>query len=143
MSQFQPRRPDYLEAVKELHDRMPFAKQLGIVLDQIEPGRVAGKVARHLEVMQQHGALHAGAIIGLADQMAGLAAYSLMESGQEIVSVNFSVQLLRPADADVIHAEGWVIKPGRRFTFTGARVYGEKFGEVEDFANLLITMAIR
>ena len=25
MSQFQPRRPDYLEAVKDLHDRMPFA----------------------------------------------------------------------------------------------------------------------
>lgn len=143
MSEFRPGRPDYLEAVRELHDRMPFARQLGIVLNRIEPGRVAGQVARHLEVIQQHGALHAGAIIGLADQMAGLAAYTLMSPGQEIVSVNFSVQMLRPADADIIHAEGWVIKPGERLTFTGARVYGEKSGEVKDFANLLITMAVR
>ena len=47
MSQCQPRRPDYLEAVKELHDRMPFAKQLGIVLDQIESaarGRPSGSL---------------------------------------------------------------------------------------------------
>jgi uncharacterized protein (TIGR00369 family) len=143
MTEFQPGRPDYREAVRELHDRMPFAKQLGMVLDRIEPGRVTGQVARHLELMQQHGALHAGAIIGLADQMAGLAAYTLMSPGQEIVSVNFSVQLLRRADSDIIHAEGWVIKPGERFIFTGARVYGEQAGEVKDFANILITMAVR
>lgn len=142
MANFTPVRPDFLDAVRDLHDRMPFVKQLGIVLDLIEPGRVAGKLARRLELTQQHDALHAGVVIGLADQLAGLAAYSLMREGREIVSVDFSVQLLRPADAQVIYAEGWVIKPGERFIFTAARVFGETDGQFKDFANAQITMAV-
>ncbi len=66
-----------------------------------------------------------------------------MSPGQEILSVNFSVQLLRPADADPIQAEGWVIKPGERISFTGGRVYGVQDGVEKEFANVLITMAIR
>lgn len=143
MGQFEPRRPDYEAAVRELNSRMPFSAFLGIELDRIEPGRVHGRIPRRLDLMQQHGALHAGAVIGLVDQMAGLAAYSLMSPGQEILSVNFSVQLLRPADADPIQAEGWVIKPGERISFTGGRVYGIQDGVEKEFANVLITMAIR
>ncbi len=143
MGKFEPRRPDYEAAVRELNSRMPFSAFLGIELDRIEPGRVCGRIPRRLDLMQQHGALHAGAVIGLVDQMAGLAAYSLMSPGQEILSINFSVQLLRPSDADPVFAEGWVIKPGERLSFTGGRAYGVQNGVERDFANVLITMAIR
>ena len=109
MGQFEPRRPDFEAAVRDLNSRMPFSTFLGIELDRIEPGRVLGRMPRRLDLMQQHGELHAGAVIGLVDQMAGLAAYSLMSPAQEILSVNFSVQLLRPAGAAAAVAHSTVV----------------------------------
>ncbi len=143
MAALEPGRPDYLEATRDLLERMPFAKELGMVLDVIEPGRVSGKLARRLEWTQQHGVLHAGVVVGLADQVAGMAAFTLLPEGADIVSVNFAVSMLRPADAPVVFAEGWVVKAGRRLIFTAARVFGERSGRLVDFATAAVTMAVK
>ena len=57
MGKFEPRRPDYEAAVRELNSRMPFSAFLGIGLDRSEPGRVCGRVPRRLGLMQQEGEL--------------------------------------------------------------------------------------
>jgi hypothetical protein len=64
------------------------------------------------ELTQQNGYLHAGVVTTIADSACGYAAYSLMPAGSEVLSVEFKVNLLRPAKGDRFLAHAEVIKPG-------------------------------
>ncbi len=125
-----PQRADYLEAVRSLHAQSPLAEHLGVTLDSIEPGLVTAYLAHRSEHTQQNGYLHAGILMSLADIVCGLAAYSLMAEGENVLSVNINASLMRPARANRIRAEGRVVKAGRHLYFTEASLFTEgKEGE--------------
>jgi uncharacterized protein (TIGR00369 family) len=91
---------------------------------------------------QQNGFFQAGALIGLADMVGGAAAYSLMGEGENVLSVNFAVSLMRPADYDRIWAEGKVIKAGKRLYVAEARLYGDQTLERLLVAATITLMAV-
>ena len=108
--------------------RASFAKQrvmtlIGAELIRIEPGVVEIAIAAPQELTQQHGYLHAGVITTIADSAAGYAAYSLMPAGSEVLSVEFKVNLLRPAKGETFVARAVVIKAGRTLTVVRADVF--------------------
>jgi len=128
MASLSPKRADYIEAVRFLHQNSPISDHLGITLDRIEPGFVTAYLSRCPEHTQQNGYLHAGVLVTLADVVCGLAACSLMAEGENVLSVNINASLMRPAKADRIRAEGRVVKAGRRVYFTEAHLYAENGG---------------
>jgi len=75
------------------------------------------------DLAQQNGYVHAGIVTTIADSAAGYAAYSLMPAGSEVLSVEFKVNLLRPAQGENFIARAEVIKAGRTLTVVRADVF--------------------
>jgi uncharacterized protein (TIGR00369 family) len=85
--------------------------------------------------------VHAGIVTTIADSAAGYAAYSLMPAGAEVLSVEFKVNLLRPARGKSFLARAEVIKPGRTLTVARADVFGiAESGDRELVAAMLATI---
>ena len=139
---FQPQKNNFREAVRELFDSIPIHKFLDIKLDEIEPGCVSAYLPKRPELLQQHGYFQAGALITLADAVAGAAAYSLMAEGENLLSVNFAVSLLKPARTDKIRGEGRVIKAGKRLYFSEAVLFNETDGKREKILTAAVTLMV-
>jgi len=123
MTEFHPARPDFAEAVRNLHKTTPLAIDMGVTLVRVEPGGVTAEMILKPEFTQQHGYAHAGTIATLADVVCGLAAYSLMDEGRSVVSININLSLMRPAKGEKLRADGRVVKAGRKIYFTEADIY--------------------
>lgn len=124
-----------------------FAKQsimqlIGAELSRIEPGVVEISLPYRAELTQQNGYLHAGIVTTIADSACGYAAFSLMPAGSEVLSVEFKVNLLRPAKGDRFVARAEVIKPGKTLTVVKADVFAISGKENADtlVASMLGTM---
>ena len=85
---------------------------LGARITRIEPGKMSIECEYREELSQQDGFFHAGVVSSIADVACGYAAYSLMEEGSRVLSVEFKINFLRPAKGKLILAEAKVIKPG-------------------------------
>lgn len=114
---------------------------IGAELVRVEPGIVEVAVPYRSDLAQQHGYMHAGIVTTIADSAAGYAAYTLMPAGSEVLSVEFKVNLLRPARGKSFLAHAEVIKPGRTLTVARSDVFGiGESGERELVATMLATM---
>lgn len=115
---------------------------IGAELGRIEPGMVEITIPYRTELTQQNGYLHAGVVTTIADSACGYAAYSLMPAGSEVLSVEFKVNLLRPAKGDKFLARAEVIKPGKTLTVVKADVFGISGAEADQtlVASMLGTM---
>jgi uncharacterized protein (TIGR00369 family) len=123
-----------------------FAKQtimglIGAELTRVEPGLVEITLPYRLDLTQQHGYLHAGIVTTIADSACGYAAYSLMSPESEVLSVEFKVNLLRPAKGATFVALAEVVKAGKTLTVVRADVFGmDHEGQRELIATMLGTM---
>ena len=75
------------------------------------------------DLTQQNGYLHAGVVTTIADSACGYAAYTLMPVGSGVLSVEFKVNLLRPAQGETFVARAEVIKAGKTLTVVRADVF--------------------
>lgn len=121
-----------MELQKKLHDRISafFNKQgflglIGAELEHVEKGKAIVSCKRKGTLTQQHGLLHAGVTAALADVACGAAALTAMQDDAEVMSVEFKINMLRPADVEKIVATGLVIKAGRTLVITEATVTDE------------------
>lgn len=140
MTTFTPRITDFAASVQKLFDSIPFYRTLQITLDKIEPGHVTAKMLRQGGVLQQDGFYHAGVLTALADAVGGSAAATLLGKGENIVSVNFAVSLLRPARAEMLRAEGRVIKAGKKFYFAEAEIFADNSDDLLAKASITLTV---
>ena len=114
---------------------------IGAELLIVEPGKVEMALPYRSDLTQQHGYMHAGIITTIADTACGYAAYTLMPAGSEVLSVEFKVNLLRPAKGERFVAVANVLKPGRTLTVVRADVFGiSESDERELIATMLATM---
>lgn len=130
-----------------LHDRISadFARQglmvtLGARLVGVAPGAVEIALTPSAAISQQHGFVHAGAVSAIADTAAAYAALSLMPPGRGVLSTEFKINLLAPAQGDRIVARGKVIRAGRTLTVTQAEIFAESGGTSKLVALLTATM---
>ena len=73
-------------------------------------------------VSQQHGFFHGGVIGTIADSAGGYAAFGLMDAEDGILTVEYKLNLMAPADGDLLIARGRVVRPGRTLTVARAEV---------------------
>ena len=119
-----PLNPAFAEEVKASFAQQSIMKLIGAKLSLVEPGLIEITLPYHADLTQQHGYLHAGVVTTIADSACGYAAYSLMPAGSEVLSVEFKVNLLRPAQGKSFLARAEVIKAGRTLTVVRADVFG-------------------
>jgi uncharacterized protein (TIGR00369 family) len=134
------RNPSFAEEVRKSFAKQSIMQLIGAELTRLEPGVVEISLPYRRDLTQQDGYLHAGIITTIADSAAGYAAYSLMPAGAGVLSVEFKVNLLRPAQGEKFLARAEVIKPGKTLTVVRADVFGIRGGERTLVATLLGTM---
>lgn len=76
------------------------------------------------EVTQQHGYIHAGATSAIADSAGGYAAFTLFPEGSAVLTVEYKINLLAPAQGDHLEARGVVVKSGRTLSVCRLEVFG-------------------
>lgn len=121
---FQASDPDYAARVRGCFEGQALMTTLGAALTRLEPGAVDIGIDYRTDLTQQNGFLHAGIVTALVDTACGLAAYTLMPAGADVLSVEFKVNLLRPAAAARFLARGRVIKPGSTLVVTQGELLG-------------------
>jgi uncharacterized protein (TIGR00369 family) len=134
--QFEPKNPDYRAVATATFEAQRAMKMLGISLDRLEPGEVDLSMVYSADFAQQNGFVHAGIITAGLDSACGIAAFTLMPAGSDILTVEFKTNLLAPAKGERFEFRGVVVKPGRTLTFCEAKAYAATDG-VE---NLVATM---
>ncbi|MGE8547945.1 PaaI family thioesterase [Alcaligenes sp. Marseille-Q7550] len=113
--------------------RASFARQNAMSLIQASlPVVEAGRVEIHLPhwsgVEQQHGFVHGGVVGMIADSAAGYAAMTLAPPGASVLSVEYKVNFLAPAQGQALIARGQVLRPGRSLIITRGEVYAVQQG---------------
>jgi uncharacterized protein (TIGR00369 family) len=116
--------PRFAEDIKQSFAQQSIMRLISAELSLTEPGIIEITLPYRADLAQQNGYLHAGIVTTIADSAAGYAAYSLMPPGAEVLSVEFKVNLLRPALGKSFLARAEVIKPGRTLTVARADVFG-------------------
>src|SRR5436190_4380198 len=114
---------NFAEDVSASFGKQAVMKLIGAQLLLVEPGIVEITVPYRLDLTQQNGFMHAGVLTTIADSACGYAAYTLMPSGANVLSVEFKVNLLRPAQGREFLARAEVIKAGKTLTVVGADVF--------------------
>jgi len=135
-----PLNPSFAQDVEDSFKRQPIMKLIGARLSLVEPGVVEITLPYRADLTQQHGYLHAGVVTTIADSACGYAAYSLMPLGSEVLSVEFKVNLLRPAQGARFVARAEVIKAGRTLSVVRADVFAVRDDERDLVATMQGTM---
>jgi len=113
---FEPQDPDFERRIRESFAAQGAMSTLGVVMADLGPGWVEVELTTTPAVSQQDGFIHAGVLAAAMDSACGYAALSLMPHDARVLTVEFKVDLLRPATAERFRANGWVVKPGRTLT---------------------------
>lgn len=123
MPQFQPRDPEYAERVRASFRLQQAMGLINAELAVVEPGYVEIHLPHRPEVTQQHGFIHGGVVGMIADSAAGYAANTLTPADASVLTVEYKMNLVAPADGQRLVARGEVVRPGRTLIVTRADVY--------------------
>ena len=140
MSDYQPLDPDFEKRVHDSFSRQNLLNTLNGELTLLKPGEAHVTAPYDERFTQQDGFLHAGTVTALIDSACGYAAYSLMPAGSRVLSVEFKVNLLSPAQGKNFRAEGRVIKPGKTLTVCEGKLYALNEGQEKLVAAMQATM---
>src|SRR5215471_7286665 len=132
--------PEIAARVQSSFDRQAFMSTLGARLVSIEPGQVIIEWPFRSQFTQQHGFLHAGVVAAVADSACGYAAISMMPAGVEVLSVEFKVNLMKPAAGSHFRATGKVVRAGRTLTVCSGEVIAHLNGKENVIAIMQATM---
>ena len=136
----QLRNPSFAEEIKQSFRKQTIMTLIGAELTRVEPGLIEIALPYRADLAQQHGYLHAGIVTTIADSACGYAAYSLMPPNSEVLSVEFKVNLLRPAKGETFSAVAEVVKAGKTLTVVRADVFGVEHDRRDLIATMLGTM---
>jgi uncharacterized protein (TIGR00369 family) len=131
------------KAVRASFDRQGFMAHLGARLVEVGAGTCTISCRPRPHLTQQHGFMHAGVIGAIADSAAGYAALSLMPLGSEVLTVEYKLNLLAPAEGDLLLARGRVLRAGRRLSVCEAAVATVRQREETPAAIMLATLIRR
>ena len=134
------RNPTFAEEVESSFKQQTVMALIGAELTRIDPGIIEIVLPYRTDLAQQHGYLHAGIVTTIADSACGYAAYSLMPPGSEVLSVEFKVNLLRPAKGEKFSAVAEVVKAGKTLTVVRADVFAIDGDRRDLIATMLGTM---
>ena len=135
-----PRNPDWEATVRRSFARQGVMALLGAEIGALTPGHCEIRLPFRADLTQQHGYFHAGVTSTIVDSAGGYAGLTLMPAGAEVLTVEFKLNLLAPADGEFLVAEGQVLKSGRNLVITRGEVYAIKGGQATHCATMQQTL---
>jgi uncharacterized protein (TIGR00369 family) len=121
--------PHFAERVRLSFERQEAMHLIRATLPVVEHGRTEIHLPHWQGIEQQHGFVHGGVIGMIADSAAGYAAMTLASPAASVLTVEYKMNLVAPADGEKLIARGQVIRPGRTLIVTRAEVFAVKHGQ--------------
>lgn len=128
---------DRIEAV---FTSAPFVRDLGIEFLGCGPGWCEARLELLGRHEQQAGFAHAGVQTTLADHTAGAAAMTMVGEDRDVLSVEFKVNMLRPAVGHALRCRAEVLRTGQTLTVVEAWVYATDGEEEKMTLKMTATM---
>jgi uncharacterized protein (TIGR00369 family) len=135
--------PQFEARVRDSFATQAIMTTIGAKLTRVAAGEVEIELPFRANLGQQNGYVHAGIIATILDSACGYAAYSLIPAAANMLTVEFKINLLRPAVGEKFIARGRVVKPGKTLTIcTGEAIAFGSNGEktVAVMTSTLMTM---
>ncbi len=121
-----------VERIQKALETVPFAKLLGIELEDVAPGTATLSFDIKDDLKQNNGVVHGGAIASLVDTATAFAIISLLPPDQKATTANLTISYLRPLKSGRAHSTARVIRAGRRLIVVSAEL-------VDDAGDLIAT----
>ncbi len=137
---FEPRNPDWEATVRDSFSRQGVMSLIGAEMGALAPGHCEIRLRYRDDLTQQNGFFHAGITSTIVDSAGGYAGLTLMAAGADVLTVEFKLNLLAPADGDYLVAEGQVLKTGRNLVIARGEVYAIKNGNATHCATMQQTL---
>lgn len=126
--------------MRESFARQGMMKHLGAELAALGPGTAEIRVAFRAELTQQHNYFHAGVSGTIGDSACGYAAYTLAPADSTVLTVEYKINLLAPADGEELIARARVVRSGRTLKVCAADVFARKDGTENHCATMMATV---
>lgn len=137
---FEPRNPNWDATVRASFARQKVMALIGAEIGELQPGHCEIRLPFRDDLTQQNGYFHAGITSTIVDSAGGYAGLTLMSAGSDVLTVEFKLNLLAPADGEFLVAEGQVLKTGRNLVITRGEVYAIKNGRATHCATMQQTL---
>ncbi len=134
--------PQFAESIRASFARQNAMHLVRASLPLVEHGRTEIHVPHWEGIEQQHGFVHGGVVGMIADTAAGYAAMSMVPAAASVLTVEYKMNLMAPADGEKLVARGEVVRPGRTLIVTKAEVFAVKDGKESLCALMQQTMMV-
>jgi len=129
---------DKLEIIKDKFKNDNFAKNMGVILDDLTDDYVKMHMELRSDMNNFYGRPHGGAIYGLAD-----AAFSVIGNNQNIISVALDSTITyhaSPNPGEILYVEGKLLKSTRKISTFIFTLYTLNDGNQNLIATMLSTL---
>lgn len=134
--------PHYEARVRGIFAKANFMTMLGVTLVDLGPGWCATELIVREDHLQQDGFVHAAVVAAIADHSAGGASATLCAATEFPLTVEYKINLLRPAIGERLRCRAEVLKAGRTLTVAESEVYAERDGAEKLVAKATVTLAL-
>ena len=111
-----------LRRIRTALQKVPFAKLIGIELEDVEPGVATLRLDIRPEHKQNHGVVHGGAVAALIDTATAFAVISVLPTNERATTVDLTISYLRPLTKGRTKCTARVVRAGRRLMVVSASV---------------------
>ncbi len=140
MPSFRIQNPLFESEIRQSFANQSFMTSIGAELMSVSAGSVKIALPFRDDLLQHHGYLHGAVIAAIVDTACGYSALTLMPPDSTVLTVEYKVNFMSPAEGDRIVARGQVVKPGRNLTVCSGEAVTMAGGSEIVVAVLMATM---
>jgi uncharacterized protein (TIGR00369 family) len=137
-----PQNPNFRENVRRIFETAPFLSSLGLALTDLGPGWCESALQVARKHLQQDGYIHAGVQAAVADHTAGGAAGTLVRDDETVLTLEFKINLLRPAQGDRLRCRSAVLRAGKTIIVAESEVFAVRDGAEKLASKATVTLAV-
>jgi len=134
------RDPNYASRIYRSFEAQGIMAHLGAKITSLGVGMCEISLPFNVFLSQQHGFFHGGVTGVIADSAGGYAAATLYHAEDEILTVEYKLNLIAPADGDWLIAKGHVVRSGKSLTVTTADIFVKKNDQEKQIAIMQQTL---
>ena len=139
---FTPLNPGFEARVRDSFARQAAMSLIGARLGVVAPGRCEIELPVRPDLTQQHGYVHGGVVGMIADSAGGYAAFTLMPAEASVLTIEYKINMLAPAEGETLLAVGEVLRPGRSISVAQVEVFGVRGTERHRVAAVQQTLMV-
>src|SRR5690554_5426692 len=121
--------PDFAQDVLASFNRQNAMQLIRASMPVIRHGLTEIHVPHWDGIEQQHGFVHGGVVGMIADSAAGYAAMTVVPADASVLSVEYKLNFMAPANGETLIARGQVVRPGKTLIVTKADVFAVMDGD--------------